>query len=203
MGVAASTSLPSDIKAIQQWQWSQVASSIKIYNDQEFPFGINASNIATMCNMKESEAKSLIHILSKQPDTGVVNALTVLSALICLGDELAGSLDSRVEALYDLVDFDGTAQVTYDELVVLLLCCGAALVGVLRAAGSGGEGGEQVVVYPDDAFCRHLAGQVYQELELPPTELLGKSEFTAWAISCLSELEDINVDNVYMSLYHH
>jgi hypothetical protein len=202
MGVSVSTPVSADIKAIQEWKWSQVVSTIKIYHEQEFPFGINASNIATMSGMKESEATQLVRLLSKQPDTGVVNSLTVLSALICLGDELAGPLDSRIEALYDLVDFDGTAQVTYDELVILFLCCGAALVGALKTRRQEDED-QLTPLSPDDNLCRRLAGQLYQELEIQPSDMLGKSEFTAWAISFLSELETVNVDTVYMSLYHH
>lgn len=198
MGVASSTQVSADIKSIQQWKWTQVVSTIKAYNEQELPFAITAANIVTISGMTESEATCLVNVLSKQPNTGVVNALTVFSALICLGDELAGSLDSRIEALYDLVDFDGTAQVNIDEVVILFLCCGAALVGILKGQREA-EGEDQV--FPSDTICRRLAGQLYQDLDLLPSDLLGKSEFISWAISILSDIEEINVDSVFKTLY--
>mmetsp|Transcript_25141 Transcript_25141/g.42437 ORF Transcript_25141/g.42437 Transcript_25141/m.42437 type:complete len:197 (+) Transcript_25141:36-626(+) len=196
MGVSSSTPLSAEVKGIQQWQWAQVSSSIKTYNELELPFGINASNISTISGMKEPDAEKLVHALAKQPDTGVVNALTVLAAIISLADEAAGSVDARVECLFDLIDFDYTAQVTYDELVVLFLCFGTALAGILR-------GRAEPPVFPDDVFCRRLAGQVYQELDKDQSDILTRSEFSAWAISFLSEIEEVNVDNVYMSLFHH
>jgi hypothetical protein len=196
MGVSPSTPLSANVKAIQQWQWSQVIGTIKAYNEQELPFGINAANISAISGMKEADAQELVKTLAKQPDTGVVNALTVFAALICLADELAGSLDSRIESLYELIDFDCTSQVTYDEVVILFLCCGAALAGILKNR-------PEPVVCPDDGFSRRLAAQLYQELEKDASDILTKSEFSVWVISFLSELEEVNVDNVYMSLYHH
>lgn len=196
MGVSSSTPLPAEVKAIQLWQWAQVTSTIKSYNELELPFGINASNISTITSMNEPDAENLIQTLAKQPGTGMVNALTVLAAIISLADEAAGSVDARVEALFDLIDFDYTAQVTYDELVVLFLCFGTALAGIIR-------GRSDPPVFPDDVFCRRLAGQVYQELDKDQADILSRSEFSAWAISFLSEIEEVNVDNVYMSLFHH
>ena len=197
MGVAASSPLSADIKAIQKWKWTQVMASIKTYNENEFPFGITTTNIVTMTGMSEAEAKQLVQLLSKQPDTGVVNSLKVLSALLCLGDVASGSVDARIEILFDLVDFDGTAQVTHDELVILFLSCGTALAGIQGAAA-----GATATTTPDDAMCRRLVGQLYQELEMPTSDRLAKNDFTAWAISFLSELQEINIDNVYASLYH-
>ena len=196
MGAAASTSLSAEFKTIQGWKWSHVESVIKAYNEQELPFAINDDNVSMISGLKGAQALQLVRQLSKQPDTGVVNALTVLSAMICMGDKAAGSVDSRIHALYDLVDFDRTSEVSFDELVILFLCFGAALLGILKTSG-------QSTVTLDDTLCRRLAGQVYQELEMKHNEMLGKTEFHSWVISFLSEVDEINVESVYMSLYHH
>lgn len=119
MGVAESTPICSEVKAIQKWKWSRVTSSIKNYNDLDLPFGINASDIAGISGMQESDAKKIISLLSKQPDTGVVNALAVLSLIICLADQAEDiALEARIECLYDLIDFDGTSNVSCDEVII-------------------------------------------------------------------------------------
>lgn len=194
MGVANS-SLPPEVNAIQQWTWPQVISAVKSYEEMEIPFSINSSQVASFCSLKEQEVSQLIQLLSRQPETGVVNALTMLASFVCLGDELAGSLDSRVEALFDMIDFDKSSQISFDQLAILFLTTGTALAGLLK--------GQQESVFPDDVFCRRLASQLYQELDKETTELLSKSDFTAWAMKILSEIENVNVNNVYMSLYHH
>jgi hypothetical protein len=198
MGVSSSTPLAPELRAVQQWQWQQqVAGAIKSYCEQELPFGITAADVSAICDLKqEGEAAVLVAALARQPATGVVNALTVLAALILLGDELAGSLDSRIEALYDLVDFDFSSQVTHDELVVLFLCVGSAVVGLMKQR-------PEAPVHPDDSFCRRLADQLYQDIDKDTSDTLSKNEFSQWAISFVGELEEVNVDNVYLSLYHH
>ena len=173
-----------------------MASTIKTYNEHELPFGITAANISTISGMKEPEAVQLVQTLSKQPNTGVVNALSVFAALISLGDELATPIDTRIEALYDLIDFDYTCQVTHDELVVLFLCFGTALAGILKQR-------PEPASSPDDASCRRLAGQLYQEMDKDLSDILSKSEFCAWAIGFVSELEGVSVETVHTALFCH
>lgn len=41
----------------------------------------------------------------------------MLSAIICLTDSSQQILETRAGAIFDLFDFDGTAQITQDETV--------------------------------------------------------------------------------------
>lgn len=195
MGVSPSTPIPGHIRAVQKWQWSQLTATIKTYNELELPFGINAANIATITGMRVSDAKQIVQMLAKQPDTGFVNSLTVLSALILMADENEGTQEARIEALYDLIDFDCTTQATYDELAILFLCCGAALAGILQMCP------DSLPTCPDDGVCRRLASQVYHDLEKDNSDILTKSEFASWVTSFLSELKEVSADTVYVSLY--
>ena len=46
-----------------------------------------------------------------------VNAITMLIAIVCLGENKQLMLETRLETMFDLMDFSNSGQITTDELV--------------------------------------------------------------------------------------
>jgi hypothetical protein len=109
---------------------------LKAYSDDEYDFGIDASTVASLTGLTIEESKQLIKLLSKDKkglmylrflptlltslSSVRVNALTLLSTVVCLADASQQMLETRAGAIFDLFDFDGTAQINQDETVCFL-----------------------------------------------------------------------------------
>jgi hypothetical protein len=50
-----------------------------------------------------------------------INALTLLMAAVCLADSSSPEVTGRAEKIFDIMDFDGTQQISLDELVIFVL----------------------------------------------------------------------------------
>ena len=60
-----------------------------------------------------------------------VNAITLLMVAICLAEPISADINARIEKIFDVMDFDGTLQISADELVMILIFSSFCLYRIL------------------------------------------------------------------------
>jgi len=190
MGVGQSVNASPVFASIQNWPWTRVLAVVKAYNDEELDFGIDHSVVSHLTGLTTAESKSLIAQLSKS-DSGIVNAITMLITIAALGESGHLMLDSRLETIFELMDFDGTAQITMDEMTILLLCVASSFSSVLSKP-------EQC---PSDMTMSKLTLAIYNDLNKKPSRPMLKSEFLSWATQCLANVSPINMETVFDAIF--
>ena len=60
-----------------------------------------------------------------------INAITMLITFAALAEGNKRILEQRLEMIFDLMDFDNSAQITVDETTILLLCVASSFSSIL------------------------------------------------------------------------
>jgi hypothetical protein len=187
MGLSQSSeeSLPQQIVEIREWDWAKTLHVCKTYVDGEFDFGIDAATLSLLAHLNRDDADFICKTISMN-DTGVVNSLVLIYFFIILSESHTRNETVRVEALFDVVDFNMSGSIFLEDLAVSLLCVAQALGAVL--------GRSQDI--PSDAMMYKMANHIYSVVGKPTNSNLKKSEFTKWAVDVVLEVS-WNLDGIF------
>mmetsp|Transcript_4170 Transcript_4170/g.6446 ORF Transcript_4170/g.6446 Transcript_4170/m.6446 type:complete len:751 (+) Transcript_4170:75-2327(+) len=192
MGVSSSVENPSPIfLTIESWPWSRVVSIVRAYTDEEFDFGIDKSVISAITGLSQEDGATLIRALTSFENATMVNAVTLLSAILCIGDASQLMLDSRVAMVFDLFDFDGSAQISMDETTILLMCVASALSCALNMQDT----------YPPDAAFVALTQSIFADQEKSTSRHILKQEFISWANKIFFDVPKHDMETIYRKVF--
>eukprot|EP01040_Poterioochromonas_malhamensis_P007243 gene7243-7817_t len=170
MGAENSSELAHPFAELAKWPKNRVDSVIKAYHEGEYDFGVDYNVVMSITGYDIEEAKELLAAHSKN-DSGIVNAVTLLISIITLGNNENRNEIVRAENIYDLVDFNKAAKITYDEFTILLLCIVSSYSFILE-----GNMPEEIVL-SREAKIMQFAKFVYETLKKRSNAMLTKEEF--------------------------
>eukprot|EP00428_Durinskia_dybowskii_P074164 CAMPEP_0170392016 /NCGR_PEP_ID=MMETSP0117_2-20130122/19968_1 /TAXON_ID=400756 /ORGANISM="Durinskia baltica, Strain CSIRO CS-38" /LENGTH=161 /DNA_ID=CAMNT_0010648127 /DNA_START=195 /DNA_END=680 /DNA_ORIENTATION=+ len=124
-----------------------------------------------MTGYDQEDAKELVRLHAKN-DSGIVNAITVLISIISLGNSENRNEVGRLEAIFDLMDFNHNSKISLDELTILLLCISSSFGFILGAKEGEDEAKQPVIV--------EFAKQIYQSLGKRPQSNITRDELVEW-----------------------
>jgi hypothetical protein len=177
MGISSSVELADHFKGIKEWTWGRVSSILRTYTNDEYDFGLDATAVMNLTSIPISDAKAIVNSLS-QNDSGVINALSLLVVIICLAESKQRMEPDRIDAIFGLLDFDGTSKISKDELTILMLCIGSAFSSIL----------ERQDERPSDAIMSDITTTIYKRQEKKMNSSISKKEFTTFCIETFKEL---------------
>jgi len=176
MGLTPSVEVDDHFKQLKEWPWSRVSSVLRSYTNNEYDFGLDATAVMNLTSVTITDAKKLVDSLSRN-DSGIINALSLLVVCICLSDSKQRLETDRLEETFSLVDFDGTSQISKDELTILLLCISSAFASILKRQSE----------RPMDAAVGDMVTAIYKDLGKKSNNSVSKREFAMW---CQSTFKD-------------
>lgn len=177
-------------QTIASWPWSKVQATLKAYADGEFDFCLDADTIADITCLSDADTKRLVALLSENK-SGLVNALTLLVSIVLIGESSQTSVDIRLEALFDLIDFSCVSSITIEETTILLIIISTAMSSIVNEKGKA----------PSDKVLSRASGVIYEALDKVSSLPLLKSEFILWATSILDELPTNKLDTIFTSVF--
>ncbi|GMH60005.1 hypothetical protein TrST_g7681 [Triparma strigata] len=179
MGALGSSPIVEPFDMFKSWQLSQARDMLLAYRSRDFDFGVDASVITSLIGGDTQMAESIAKAFS--PTSGVVNALSFLSAVILLSNdgESPNPTKSKSDLIFDTFDFQESGDMSLDEITILLLSvCRACNV----ICGTGGD--------PSDETMEQFALVMYQSSGKEITQFIDRKEFGSWIA------EWVGTDNV-------
>ncbi|KAJ8539192.1 hypothetical protein ON010_g12680 [Phytophthora cinnamomi] len=198
MGTSSSKSSPlaPTFERMATWDLKSSRRLLQDYKDKDLDFGLDAQGLADLLGGDKDWAESIIDAFSSP--TGIINALAFIcgACLVCSGPALekAGSRtkccsylqmlcrlinDNSIlpcfAVIFDALDFDGTEQISMDEMTISFLC---STRGFCVIAGVGSV--------PSDEELETVTLQAYRDLNKGSTQSITKAEFMKWIIEFAS-----------------
>ena len=159
---------------------------MKNYKDQEYEFGIDTASAAALTGLNQTESKGLVQSLSKN-DSGIVNAISVIMSAIVLADRMNTRNETqRIDALFDLLDFNQAGKINLDELTILFICLASAIAAILDKKESTSE-----------EIITTLTLNLFDELQRVTTGTVAKAEFQKWCLDTLVQIGQTDFDVIF------
>jgi len=189
MGVSSSIQLQDQFTTIQAWPWLKATTVVKTYTDGEYDFGIDFALVMALTGMGVEEAKAMIRSHAKN-DTGIINALTFMITVIVLSESDKRNEVVRFNRIFDLFDFNRAAQITIDELAILILCTMSSFGFILNRTSD----------MPSDATSIDLANGFYEQLGKKRSDKIGKDELLSLVTDRLFKTGALSIDALFERL---
>ena len=119
------------------------------------------------------ESHGIIKSLSRN-DSGIVNAISLLCIIILISDCLNRLETARLNAIFDLVDFNQAGKISLDELTILLISLSNAITVMIERKDA-----------PSEEIITTLTLNMYDQLKKAPNSTISKQEFTQWMLCTL------------------
>ncbi|ETI51496.1 hypothetical protein F443_05151 [Phytophthora nicotianae P1569] len=175
MGTSASKASPlaPAFERLATWDLKASRGLLQTYKDKDMDFGLDSQGLAGLVGGDREWAERIIDAF--QSRTGIINALAFIcgACLVSSGPAL-----EKAGIIFDALDFDGTEQISMDEMTISLLCCAR---GFCVMAGVG--------TIPSDEELETVTLQAYRELNKGSSQSITKSEFTKWILEFASGTE--------------
>ncbi|KAG6609049.1 uncharacterized protein IUM83_13370 [Phytophthora cinnamomi] len=172
MGTSSSKSSPlaPTFERMATWDLKSSRRLLQDYKDKDLDFGLDAQGLADLLGGDKDWAESIIDAFSSP--TGIINALAFIcgACLVCSGPAL-----EKAGMIFDALDFDGTEQISMDEMTISFLC---STRGFCVIAGVGSV--------PSDEELETVTLQAYRDLNKGSTQSITKAEFMKWIIEFAS-----------------
>ena len=166
---------PLDPNDPRTWGVEQAYLIFAEYEEGGYDMGVTQGELSTILTaaiegLEPSYARELYYIFDRD-SSGILHICELMSAL-CI--EARGSVESKVNFLFKVYDFDRGGDMGYDELTILLNC---VLVGIIKMTGEGRM--------PEDAEMELLTDEVFLEGYKGSDGTISKEEFHEWAHALL------------------
>ncbi|KAG7377719.1 hypothetical protein PHYPSEUDO_011126 [Phytophthora pseudosyringae] len=172
MGTSTSKASPlaPTFERMTTWDLKASRGLLQTYKDKDLDFGLDSQGLADLVGGDKDWAEGIIDAFKSS--TGIINALAFIcgACLVSSGPAL-----EKAGMIFDALDFDGTEQISMDEMTIAFLCCAR---GVCVVAGVG--------TIPSDEELESVTLQAYRDLNKGSTQSITKSEFTKWALEFAS-----------------
>ena len=116
-----------------------------------------------------------------------INALTLLISIISLGNSENRNETGRLEALFELVDFNKTNRISLDELAIFLLCLSSSYSFILALAPD-----EQ----PVDAVMIQFAKSIFETLGKRPNSYISGEDIVEYAKENIFSQGILNINDM-------
>ena len=120
------------------------------------------------------ECNAIVKSLSKN-DSGIVNAISLLSIVIMMSESISRLERERVDAIFELVDFNQAGKISLDELTILFISVANGITAILEMKDA-----------PSEEIITTLTLNMYEQLKKAHNSTISKQEFTSWVLSTLS-----------------
>ena len=120
------------------------------------------------------ECNAIVKSLSKN-DSGIVNSISLISIAIMISDCFNRLEVERVEAIFDLVDFNQAGKISLDELTILLISVANGITAILEKTDT-----------PSEEIITTLTLNIYEKLKKAQNSTISRQEFSQWILSTLS-----------------
>lgn len=188
MGAAHSTKFAPHFEVIKHWPWSRVKYIMRNFVEQEYDFGIDVNQVATLTGLSQTECHEIVKSLSRN-ESGVVNALSLVIIIIMLADCLHRLETVRVDAIFELMDFNQAGKITLDELTVLFICASNGITCLLEHKEA-----------PSEEIITTMALNMYEQLKKAPNSTINKQEFSQWVMGTVAGLDNLEFETFYDTL---
>ena len=125
------------------------------------------------------ESHAIIKSLSRN-DSGIVNAISLICIIIMISDCLQRLERARLNAIFDLADFNQAGKISLDELTILLISLANAITVMVERKDA-----------PSEEIITTLTLNMYEQLKKAPNSTISKQEFTQWMLSTLGGTNQI------------
>lgn len=186
MGIGVSLELASSLCIVRKWSWSKVNEIIDTFLKEEYDFDVENSVAEKLLGLNSSETDALVVALTRRVDAKV-NGITLLIALILLADEKTANVKERTEAIYRLMDFDNSGEITMEEMGIILFCLAMATSFILQKHR----------LCPTALEVKQINEQLFNKMGKNVTSCLSKDEFLNWADDLTLRGEDTTIFDVY------
>lgn len=124
MGAEVSTALKlkDPFTDIAQWEKNRVLKCIKQFKEGQYDSGISRKNVEAITGLSSQQTEKLFRQLRKQEKSYIINPISMLCVIVTVGNSSVRDEFFRVETLFDIMDYSSTNKLTYDELIVLMVC---------------------------------------------------------------------------------
>ncbi|KAL3667029.1 hypothetical protein V7S43_007972 [Phytophthora oleae] len=187
MGTSSSKTSPlaPTFERMSTWGLKASRGLLQTYKDKDMDFGLDSQGLAELLGGDKDWAENIIDAF-KSP-SGIINALAFIcgACLVSSGPAL-----EKAGMIFDGLDFDGTEQISMDEMTIAFLCCARGLC-VMSGVGT----------VPSDEELESVTLQAYRDLNKGSTQSITKSEFTKWVLEFASGTEapitrEVTLENV-------
>ncbi|KAE9029263.1 hypothetical protein PR003_g6185 [Phytophthora rubi] len=172
MGTSISKASPlaPTFERMATWDLKSSRRLLQDYKDKDLDFGLDAQGLADLLGGDKDWAESIIDAFSSP--TGIINALAFICGvcLVCSGPAL-----EKAGMIFDALDFDGTEQISMDEMTISFLCSTRGFC-VITGVGA----------VPSDEELESVTLQAYRDLNKGSTQSITKAEFMKWIIEFAS-----------------
>ena len=136
MGGMHSVIFEPQFEDIKRWPWSRVTDISKNFRSNDYDYVLNLREFITLTGLSPDKADALAlsfrKMERKKESEDTINVLVVIVACILLSDGMNEMISTRIDALFDLFDFNSTGNASLDALNILLICLTKALAGILN-----------------------------------------------------------------------
>ncbi|KAL4105984.1 hypothetical protein PRIC1_004039 [Phytophthora ramorum] len=172
MGTSISKASPlaQTFERMETWDLKSSRRLLQDYKDKDLDFGLDAQGLAELLGGDKGWAESIIDAF--RSSTGIINALAFIcgACLVSSGPAL-----EKAGMIFEALDFDGTEQISMDEMTIAFLCCARGFC-VMSGIGT----------IPSDEELEAITLQAYRDLNKGSTQSITKSEFTKWIMEFAS-----------------
>ncbi|KAK1946041.1 hypothetical protein P3T76_003089 [Phytophthora citrophthora] len=183
MGTSPSKTSPlaPAFERMSTWDLKASRGLLQTYKDKDMDFGLDSQGLTELLGGDKDWAENIIDAF--RGSSGIINALAFIcgACLVSSGPALEKA-GSNVELyfhvvllIFDGLDFDGTEQISMDEMTIAFLCCARGFC-VISGVGT----------VPSDEELESVTLQAYRELNKGSTQSITKSEFTKWILEFAS-----------------
>lgn len=186
MGVGLSVELASSVGIARKWSWEHVSRIVDTFLQEEHDFNLENSVVEKLTGMNSAEADALVVALTRRVDSQV-NGITLLIALIMLAEENAASVEIRTAAIYRLMDFDSSGEITMEEMGIILFCLAMATSFILQRHR----------LCPTAIEVKQINEVIFASMGKEFTSCITKEEFMNWAATVTIHEEETTIFDVY------
>ncbi|KAG1688631.1 hypothetical protein DVH05_003556 [Phytophthora capsici] len=172
MGTSPSKTSPlaPTFERMATWDLKASRGLLQTYKEKDMDFGLDSQGLAELLGGDKDWAENIVDAF--RSTSGIINALAFISGA-CLVS--SGSALDKAEMIFDGLDFDGTEQISMDEMTIAFLCCARGFC-VMSGVGT----------VPSDEELESVTLQAYRDLNKGPTQSITKAEFTQWVLEFAS-----------------
>lgn len=192
--------------------WSRITNIIKNFIDQEYEFGIEADAVQILTGLSATESKALTTSLSKN-SSGVyvklrscknilqymiicvlrllhrsVNSISLVMVLVVLADCSQRLETQRLDSLFDLMDFNHSGKLSFDELTVLFVCLANAVSAILGS-----------LEVPSEEIITVMTLNIFDKMKRASNGSITRAEFKQWCSATLESLNGSDFDVIYQT----
>jgi len=184
MGSAFSTPpLPEPFSMFQFWAHARTGEMLHTYKTNDYEFGIDTKIVAILIGGDQDWANEIVEKFAVD-GSSIINALSFISGIIAIanhGTSKPSLLEEKISLVFDAFDFDGTGNMTMDELTILFLSSLRALVVIT------GQGTE-----PSDDECEQISIKAFNFVGRQLSSPITRDEFVRYVTFTVgSDCEDL------------